>query len=165
VRMVCDVGVRFQKPAPYPSWASISSSRSRRHRGRQVAPSPGKSCRHAHRRCPGRTRGRLARCRCRRSRAVNRPATSVRFWTSKNAPRSIPLGRARSTRSPPKPTMIAHCGLGGSLCSYRPLQSLAKQQAATARAAPLPWSSPEAGLGALPKIALRCLLHAAIRSG
>jgi hypothetical protein len=62
-------------------------------------PSPGKSCRHAHRRCPGRTRGRLARCRCRRSRAVNRPATSVRFWTSKNAPRSIPLGRARSPNS------------------------------------------------------------------
>jgi hypothetical protein len=67
-----------------------------------------------------------------------RLATSMRFWTSKNAPRSIPLGRARSTRVPPKPTAIARCGLGGSLCSCRPLQSLAEQQAATAHAAPLP---------------------------
>ena len=41
MRMVCDVGVRFQKPAPCPSWASISSSRSRRHRGRQTAPVTG----------------------------------------------------------------------------------------------------------------------------
>jgi hypothetical protein len=53
----------------------------------------------------------------------------------------------------------------GVVCSCRPLQSLANQQAATAHTAPLPWSSPEAGLGALPEIALRCLLHVALRSG
>jgi hypothetical protein len=51
------------------------------------------------------------------------------------------------------------------VCSCRPLQSLAEHQGASACAAPLPWSSPEAGLGTLPKIALRCLLHAALRSG
>jgi len=51
------------------------------------------------------------------------------------------------------------------LCSCRPLQSLAKQQVASACAAPLPWSSPEAGSGTLPKIALQCSLHASIRSG
>jgi hypothetical protein len=56
-------------------------------------------------------------------------------------------------------------GFGGSLCSYRPLQSLAEQQGDTAHAAPLPWSSPEAGLGTLPKIALQCSFHAAKRSG
>jgi len=56
-------------------------------------------------------------------------------------------------------------GFGGSLCSCHPLQSLAKQQGATARAAPLPWGSPEAGLGTLPMIALRCSFHATVRSG
>jgi len=57
-------------------------------------------------------------------------------------------------------------GFGGDfVCSCRPLQSLSKHQVSSACAAPLPWSSPEAGLGTLPKIALQCSLHAALRSG
>jgi len=52
-----------------------------------------------------------------------------------------------------------------SLCSCRPLQSLAEQLGATAHAAPLPWSSPETGLGTLLRISRQCSLHAALRSG
>jgi hypothetical protein len=89
VRMVCNVVARCRAETPCPSWASVSSSRSRRRRGRTVDPVAGEGCRLARRRFFERARSRLARCRCRRSRAVNRPATSVRFGTSKNAPRSI----------------------------------------------------------------------------
>jgi hypothetical protein len=41
VRMVCNVVVRFRLATPYPSWASISSSRSRRPRGQTSTPVTG----------------------------------------------------------------------------------------------------------------------------
>ena len=43
---------------------------------------------------------RLARYPNPRCKSVNRPATSMRFWTSKNVPKSILFGRARSTGAP-----------------------------------------------------------------
>lgn len=115
VESVRNAGVRCRTATPCPSWASDSSSRSppRRGRRRQLRTPCGRSRTGGAPTDPcvlGASSEDVDQRRAGAGLQTGEPGwTSMRFWTSKNVPKSVLFGRARSIRAPRIPLMRNPC--------------------------------------------------------